>query len=652
MTKYRPEIDGLRTVAVLAVILFHLNSDFLIGGYYGVDVFFVISGYLITGILIKSIEAGTFKMSDFWLRRVKRIIPVLLTVIITTTVVLPFFIFRPSFNETLNDIMPAIFSYFNFHAYFNFGDYWGHKADQSFLLHTWSLSVEEQFYLLYPFVLVFIYKYFKSFLIPLIIITVISLGLFLFFVNITKPLTFYMLPFRIWELSIGGVIACLPKNSSRTKVYNALLPVFGLVLIFISYIFASKSISYIAILPVLGSCLLIHFSNGKDISGKILSSKLFVHIGKLSYSLYLWHWPVIVLFRNLEFQFLEFNKLYLYLIMVLITYVLSYLSFKFVESKSRQYDRTPRLVVLGIGVCIVLITFFRSSYFNIHYEPLYNQQTYYLRFYDLSATQIVPENDNPLAYNVIMPNRLNKFKDAYKKQGIINIVDNQDPKVLIIGDSHGVMWAKTLQEVSTELHVSSSVYTTNASRPFFNIKNLNNQESNQSFTKEERIDYAKSIISNINNWNISTVIISCRWQTLTNKGKVDFEDLISYLNDKDIKIIVINQPPQISIMNDVNAVQFISYLKILPKNGFNSLQLSQNSVIESNRFLIELQKKYSNIIIFDVFNKLYINGEAKITHNKDVLYFDDDHLSYSGTQLFKEDFKNVLSSCLKENSPY
>lgn len=337
--------------------------------------------------------------------------------------------------------------------------------------------------------------------------------------------------------------------------------------------------------------------------------------------------------------------------MVLITYILSYISFNFIESKSRQYDKTPRLVVLGIGVCILLITFFKSSYFNIHYDPLYNQQTYYLFYYDISPKQVVLKKDDHFAYNVIMPNRLKKYNDAYKNQGIINIVDNKDPEVLIIGDSHGVMWAKTLQEVSAELHVSSSVYTTNAIRPFFNIKNLNNQDRNFSFSKEERIDYAKSIIDNINKWNISTVIISCRWQTLNNKGKVDFEDLITYLNDKDIKIIVINQPPQISIMIDANAVQFISYLKIPPKNGFNTLQLSQNSVIEGNRFLIELQKKHPNIIIFDVYSKLYSNGQAKITHNKDALYIDDDHLSYIGTQLFKEDFKNVLSGCLKEKLP-
>lgn len=647
MRNYRLEIDGLRTIAVFAVILFHLNSNFLIGGYYGVDVFFVISGYLITGILIKSIDSGSFNMKDFWLKRVKRIIPLLLTVTITTTAVLPFFVFKPTCIEVLKDIFPAIFSYFNFHAYFNFGDYWGQTADQSFFLHTWSLSVEEQFYLFYPLVLFIIHKYFKSFLIPLVVITILSLGLFIYFVNIKTQLSFYMLPFRIWELSIGGVIICLPKNIKIQQRYKNLLPVIGLILIITSYIFATKSISYIAILPVVGSFLIIYFSTGNDTLGKLLSSKLFVHVGKLSYSLYLWHWPVMVLFKNQEFKMIGINHFFLYGIMLLITYVLSYLSYTIIETRLRHYHKTPKLIFVGIGICILLTVFFKSPYFNFRYDSLYSQQTYYVRYYDVSPTQAVPKKNSPLKYNVIIPDRLASFKDAYKKQGIIKIVNKNDPEILILGDSHGVMWAKTLQNTSEELGLSSSVYTTNASLPFFNLNNLENQKGSAYFTKRERIDYAKSIISNITKWKIETIVIACRWQNLSDKEKIDFEDLIIYLKSKDIKILIINQAPVISIMKDLNAVQYISYLKIKPTNGFNEIQISENEVIKSNEFLTELSKKHANILIFDIFKRLYENGKAKISYKNDVLYFDDDHLSYSCTELFKADLKEMIKGCVK-----
>jgi peptidoglycan/LPS O-acetylase OafA/YrhL len=645
-TNYRPEIDGLRTVAVIAVILFHLNSSWLIGGYYGVDVFFVISGYLITGILIKNIENNTFSMIDFWLRRVKRIIPLLLTVIFTTILVFPFFMFLPEYSVMLKDITPALFSYFNFHAYSNFGNYWGHTADQSFFLHTWSLSVEEQFYLFYPLTLIIVHKYFKTFLIPLIVITFISLGLFMCFVNIKTPLTFYMLPFRVWELSIGGVIVCLPKNINLTKSTKNLISLLGLILILVSYFFASQTISYIAILPVLGAFLIIYFSAGEYLIGKLLSSKIFVHIGKLSYSLYLWHWPILVLFKNLEFKFIGVNKLYVNALILVITYILSYLTYRFIETKLRHYNTTPRLVLLGIIGCVLLLAFFRSSYFNIHYTSLYNKQTYYLKYYDLAPNQGEFPNDN-LAYNVIVPDRLKSFVDAYKNEGIKTVINNTAPKILLLGDSHGTMWAKTLQNVCKELHISSSIYATDAIKPFFNIKNLDNQKSNALFSKKERTDYAKSIVRNIDIWKIKTLIISCRWEQLSDEDKYNFKELIKYLKNKNIKVLIINQPPRISIMEDHNASQFISYLKIKPTKGFNSLQLNQEDVIKGNKFIKELSVKYSNIFIFDAFGKLYENGKVKITLNKEVLYFDDDHLSYYCTELFKEDLKKVIKGCVK-----
>ena len=190
MIKYRTEIDGLRTVAIIPVILFHLGYSFLKGGFYGVDVFFVISGYLITKILTEDIQNGNFSMPHFWLRRVKRLLPLLLTVILVTLIIAPFVLYKPFVKDISNDIFPALFSYFNFHALYDFGNYWGGKAEQSLFLHTWSLSVEEQFYLLYPFLLYFAYKYFKNFTVPILIITIVSLFLFFFYSKINQDFDF------------------------------------------------------------------------------------------------------------------------------------------------------------------------------------------------------------------------------------------------------------------------------------------------------------------------------------------------------------------------------------------------------------------------------------------------------------------------------
>src|SRR6478609_1384385 len=155
---YRADVDGLRSIAIIPVVLFHLGFSWISGGYFGVDVFFVISGFLITSILFKEIETHSFSMIKFWLRRVKRILPAIITVILTTLLVAPFLIFKGDIISLTSDSLSALFSYANFHMLSKFGDYWGKSAENSFFLHAWSLSVEEQFYVFYPLFLFSLYK--------------------------------------------------------------------------------------------------------------------------------------------------------------------------------------------------------------------------------------------------------------------------------------------------------------------------------------------------------------------------------------------------------------------------------------------------------------------------------------------------------------
>jgi len=298
-------------------------------------------------------------------------------------------------------------------------------------------------------------------------------------------------------------------------------------------------------------------------------------------------------------------------------------------------------------MCIMYIAYYKTSYFNIHYPSTYNQQTIYAAYYDVTPKPEVIKKENPRFYNINLPTRLAENKDAYKKQGIVQIIDNKNPEIIILGDSHGVVWVNTLLDAIKELEVSSSVYTTNGSKPFINIKNLDDQIGNSFFTKQERIDFAKSIVKNIDTWKVKLVIMSCRWENLSPENKVEFESLIAYLRNRNIKLLAINQPPLLSFMGNNNASQFISYLKINPVKGYNTILVNEDEIIKSNSYLNELSNKHQNMIVFDVFNKLYTNGKAKISYNNDLLYFDDDHLSTKGTELFKQDLKNVLNGLMK-----
>ena len=646
MIKYRTEIDGLRTVAIIPVILFLLGYNFLKGGFYGVDVFFVISGYLITKILTEDIQNGHFSMPRFWLRRVKRLLPLALTVILVTLIIAPFVVYKPYVKDISKDIFPALFSYFNFHALYDFGNYWGGKAEQSLFLHTWSLSVEEQFYLLYPFLLYFAYKYFKNFTVPILIITIISLFLFFFYskINHDFDFAFYMLPTRIWELSIGGLIGVIKKPTIKNESY---LPIIGIFFIVISYLIGSN---ILYLLPVFGAALIVLFSTPNDIIGKVLSTKPFVFIGKISYSLYLWHWVIIVLFKNLQYQFQEINHHLINGLIILLTFLLAYLSYTFIENRTRNYQHTPKIVLAGIAIIAGITLYFQSDFYKPYYNSKYNQSTYYVSYYDISPTQVIQDTNDPIWYNVIRPIRLPEFTDAYKKEGIITNKKNGTPKIILIGDSHGVMWGKMLDEISDELKVTLSCYTSNASKPFFNMDNINLQDENKYYTKIQRIEYAKSFVGNIEKWKPKVVVLVCRWDNLDGKTKKQLDDLLFYIEKRNVHVLLFTQPPVLNFMEDKNAGQYFTYLGIQPNNGYNFLEMNNSNVTKSNDYIKSLVAKYSNVSVYDVYKNMLSDNKIKISFDNDLLYFDDDHLSYYGAAIHKQNILSKINSIINSNN--
>lgn len=645
---YRTEIDGLRTVAVIPVILFHLGYSFIKGGYLGVDVFFVISGYLITKILTNDIEKGNFSMYRFWIRRVKRLLPLLLIIILSTLLITPFLVFKPVVKDISNDIFPSLFSYFNFHALFDFGNYWGGKSEESFFLHTWSLSVEEQFYLLYPFFLFLVYKYFRNFIIPILIIALIGFSLFVFYLKIDKntDFTFYMLPTRIWELAIGGLAGLISLKKTKLNFNSNLLPIAGIFLIIVSYFFASTTLGFSVLLPVLGTAVLILFCSPTDTVGKILSTKVFVFVGKISYSLYLWHWVLIVGFKNLHYQFQHTNSHLLNGIIVIVTFFMSYLSYTFIENKTRNYKHTPKLVLLGIAVISSLTLYFQSNLYSPFYKSEFNKQISYVEYFDISPSQSILQNflnNDNLRYDVVIPKKLQKYNEAYKTEGIIEEKKRGIPKVMLIGDSHGVMWAKTFNEIASQLNTSISCYTSNGVNPFFNMSDLNDQKENAIYTKKQKVDYAKSLLNNIEKWKPKLIVFACRWGGLNKESKKYFEDLLSFLEQRNCKVLVLTQPPVLDFMTDRNASQYFTYLGLKPIKGYNLIDVDNTAVVINNNYIKSLSKTYSNVSVYDVYENMIEKNKVKISLNKEVLYFDDDHLSYYGTSIHKDNITSIIT---------
>ena len=646
---YRPEIDGLRTIAILPVIFFHLGYDFISGGYLGVDVFFVISGFLITTILTTKILDGNFNIFEFWKRRIRRLFPALLVVALLFLIIFPFIGFKPNIIALSTDIFPAIFSYFNIYALLNLGDYWGGAAEKSYFLHSWSLSLEEQFYLIYPFFLFIIYKYLKNFIISLFIITLLSTTIYLYFINTQKTYAFYLLPNRVWEFGIGGIVSLLKDRVFiKNSFYKNLILSIALILILASYFIPTlfnNTNGFGAFISVLGVVIILGLCNRRDFLGKLLSLKPIVYIGKISYSLYLCHWPIILIFGGLIFKFSSYNKHYVTIFIFIFIFLISVVLYHLIENKTRDSKHTLKLVVVLIISIVSLSIYYRSDNFNIYYNSKYNQVKYYLKYYDISPSPINMEKHIGLTHNVFMPNRNQIYKKAFKEEGIITMVDQKKPELMLFGDSHGVMWARLLDEICDSLKISRSFYTSNASKPFFDIKNIKIQKGNYHFTQDERCEYAKSVVKNIEKWKPKIFLIACRYDEFNQEDKEKLNDLLDYLNSKSIKVILFNQPPMIDFIGGNNASQYFTFLGINPVKGFNYLKITNNETTnKGNYYLEKLKSNYKNIDIYDVYSKMTRDKKMVVSNYRELFYFDDDHLSFAGTKFHKNNIMKLLKS--------
>ena len=334
--RYRPEIDGLRALAVIGVVLYHIGLGFP-GGYVGVDVFFVISGYLITGIIAKDLRNGTFSMLDFWVRRIRRILPAV-TVTVVASLILGYFILEAEqFKALAESSIAQSLMAANVFFWLDNMSYFAEASDMKPLLHTWSLAVEEQFYVVFPLFLSLLSKHLRKYTLPVIIsVCVVSLVLSCW-AQMHKPgANFFLLPTRAWELMLGAVIALMNSKMEMPRKVAEAGAWLGLAMIVAAMSFYDAETPFpgwTAILPVAGSGIFIWSNNtGQTSAGKLLSLRPLVFIGLISYSLYLWHWPILVFIKHVIIDISLPWKLGI----LMISLILSILSWKWVETPFRR----------------------------------------------------------------------------------------------------------------------------------------------------------------------------------------------------------------------------------------------------------------------------------------------------------------------------
>ena len=366
--KYRPEIDGLRAVAILSVIFYHAQITIYSfqpfkGGFVGVDIFFVISGYLITSIILNElITTKAFLFKNFYKRRIRRVLPALLFVMISS---LPFAwiaLYPLDFVSFSKSIIYSLGFSSNFFFHYSGLEYGSPESIYKPFLHTWSLSVEEQYYIFFPFLMFIAFKYFKKyFFLILLLGFLLSLSFADWGSKNYPSLTFYFLHTRFWELLAGSLLAYMQINFSNMYQYNLLNKIFpsiGLFLIGYSVVFFNDNTSHPSLntlVPVIGASLVIWFTNKKnDVITKILSSRLFVGCGLISYSLYLWHYPIFSFAHHFG---IDFNAAEVKLLLIALAIALSVFTYFFIEQPARKTIRF-KLVFFILLLGAFVIAFF------------------------------------------------------------------------------------------------------------------------------------------------------------------------------------------------------------------------------------------------------------------------------------------------------
>jgi len=629
---YRPDIDALRAIAVLPVVLFHLDKSWIPGGYLGVDVFFVISGFLITRLLAAELGTGKLDFIGFWRRRALRILPALVVMVAVTFILGHWLLFAPERYDLAINSTAALLSFSNITHWLNYGGYWGADASASPLLHTWSLGVEEQFYLLYPILLWLVWRWLRESAVPVVLAIAIfaSLCLFLFGLHARPSATFYLLPTRAWELGAGALAATVKWDPSGKPLAAKGLAWSGLALVLCSYVFASPAgLGYWSIAAVAGAALIVGAGTDGPFRSIGLTSRSLVFVGLLSYSLYLWHWPLIILAGAAEIRFgfvLPFSLLLLLMVAI------SYCSWRFVETPMRRGKQyAPSIAAAAVVLALVMYglrgvnnaedasglkpTQWAGNEFNVN--PIKEWPESVKR--RMEGMQVSGEGNSSLEYSSL---------------GIVRRYGGEKIDVLMLGDSHGLMWAAAVDEIVSEARKTISFMTADGTSVFFEIPVINGTQ-NSSFTKEELTKFRHAVLGIIRDQRPPVVVIGASW---INYSPVDAKSLLDEIAKAGSRTLLIQDAPVLDI-GDRNAHQFVAFLGVdASASGEVWVEHADLGKLEQSRKSFDAIQamcgKRCDVVRTEDLYFRERNGVAEVLLVNDgaVLYIDDDHLSVAGAQ--------------------
>ena len=666
---YRAEIDGLRAIAVMAVILYHaqistFGHNFFKGGFIGVDIFFVISGYLIGSLILKELQTtGKFSFSYFYERRARRILPALFVVMLSS---LPFawsYLLPHSFIDFAKSILSSLVFVSNYYFHYTGLQYGTESGLLKPFLHTWSLSIEEQFYVIFPVSLFIFFKYLKKYITHIIILgIVVSLIIADWGIRNHPSFNFYLLPARGWELLAGTLLAKLELQHGRVshKIFNKILPLLGIFLIGYSVAFYDHEIlhpSFHNISPIVGVMLIIWFSKRDELFTKILSSKLFVGMGLISYSLYLWHYPIFAFGRIKDDAHTGYDKIE----WIVLTIFLSVLSYFFIEKPFRKKNKIklPQLIVSLIFSMVILFSF----QFHVLNKDGFKDR----------LPEIINVKDDSKELR-----RKEMSENCSREKCLFN--NNKDQTIVMAGDSHLGVMSWNLKNELAKNNYNLATYNVGGCQYILGLNRVNKKTNKAGYCNIELQKQRREFILSYEN---SIVILGGRLQLILSEKRFNnteggdegtklfgkFEDFLQYpdinLIDYEERKKAIFQEYKNTVLDLIENGHYVILVYPIPEVGWNvprkifNLVPKNVSKVDKN-VLYERIKNNPITTSYEVYNKrteesfkildgiqhdkifrvyphkLFCDIVIKnrcITHNdKDIFYSDADHMSIKGSE--------------------
>lgn len=631
--KYRYDIDGLRTIAVFLVILHHAGFTFFPGGFIGVDVFFVISGFLITSIISSAIENNTFSFLSFLSRRIKRLMPVLFFVIFVCVLVFSFVLLPHDLTAFFESIIWVVFDVGNFYFWLENGGYFAGNSQEVPLLHTWSLAVEEQYYLLWPLMLVLSFRYLGA-KVTLYIAVLGSVAATIFSqwgTNVTIGAAYYLLPTRFFELLIGSTLALswqkLPNlNVWQKNIFSAL----GLSLMIGSAVFLSEHSAfpgYNALYPVLGAVFIIYASS--SLINSFLSLKPIVFTGKISYSLYLWHWPIFVFARYTSVELNLVNQV----LCILLAYVLAVLSWYFIEqpmrtvklSSFKQIVKKMYIYPASVLIAISIVGIYSQGFQGRYPQSVLNMD---------SAVNTFSNESRKLCHSSLR----NSGREPSKHCFFGKTPEKTDADLFVFGDSHANHLIPFVSVLASAAGLTGQDYTLDQCPPIFGINwGGNLYKAKKCKQRNDRV------MQQISDGHFKYVVLAASWPGNTHRLHVDqagwgikekdaflmeqISKTVQFILEAEIIPVIIADTPSLGGKNPkcpIKQAVFNDELDCritgLPNNNMQKIYAL-------------LSKRFPKLVILEP-RELFCKGNScDMSLNGTPLYRDDDHLNEVGSKL-------------------